>query len=560
MFDDLKRAARDRLAWPGRPSHAADAPVEPRSDNSTPPTSGGLKKTARTGNDSVLIQALKRATTDGLRHTGEGYAAPESQANPEAGVIAEAERKATRDARRRTDEAHRAMEAEAARSRLDAEHVAIQLAAERIAAETRLAEQAQTRAAAAHAAREQSQARARLEREALHAAQLRMEAEATLLSEEKARAAADNQAQEAAQARIDIETEAERAAQATTAAHEQAIKAARVRERAEEKARKAALARAQADAGAEQKAHELAEHQAVLRALSVARTLAEQAVVEQAKRRVLAEQRATDEADALHQAEKREAAQRATVRASGSRARVQLSWPLAAAGATLALILGIAIGTSERALPPATTPASRADRDSTTPVMPEKLRLRLDDDFDRFGRRPKKITGVESRSGFWRQAAAQPLGPVNHNIGDHSMAYAEEPSAQPDSFFKALSRPDKPNNWLIAPRDFPLAADGLSPVFNVPVQILIDAFRSAALANGRAKVVESSEHAMHIVDTTPIMGYKDDVHIQFIPVSERQSTLSAYSASRTGYWDIGTNRRRLEKWLRETQSRLSAKR
>ncbi len=140
------------------------------------------------------------------------------------------------------------------------------------------------------------------------------------------------------------------------------------------------------------------------------------------------------------------------------------------------------------------------------------------------------------------------------------MAHAAEPSVQPDSFFKALIRPGKPNNWLIAPGDFPLAADELSPVFNVPVPILVDAFRNAALANGRAQVVESSNYAMHIVDTTPLMGYQDDVHVQFIPVSERQSTLCAYSASRTGYWDIGTNRRRLEKWLRETQRRLSAKR
>jgi len=264
LFDDIKRAAMDRLARPGRPPPAADAPVEPRPDHSPPTTSAGLNKTAHTGNDSVLIQALKRATADGLRHPGDGYAAPASPSNAEADTIAEAERASTRNAHRRTDEARRAMET--ARARLDAEHVAIQLATERLQAE-RLAEAA---------------------------------------------------------ARITAEVEAE------------------------------------------------------------------QAAVEQAKRRALAEQRAADEAVTLHRAEQREAAHRATVRASGSRATVQLSWPLAAAGATLALILGIAIGASERAQPPATTPASRAARDSTTPAMPEKLQLRLDDDVDRFGSRPGK--------------------------------------------------------------------------------------------------------------------------------------------------------------------------
>ncbi len=164
--------------------------------------------------------------------------------------------------------------------------------------------------------------------------------------------------------------------------------------------------------------------------------------------------------------------------------------------------------------------------------------------------------GIASRE-FNRHVQAIVLAGSNV-FGKKAMAKPPTPSAVPDSFFGMLRRSGKPNSWLIAPAGFALAADGPSPVFDVPMTILKEAFTSVALANGRAKMLESSEHAMHILDTTAVMGFKDDVHIQFISINERQSTLAAYSESQVGYWDFGKNRRRIEEWVRETQSRLAA--
>jgi uncharacterized protein (DUF1499 family) len=63
---------------------------------------------------------------------------------------------------------------------------------------------------------------------------------------------------------------------------------------------------------------------------------------------------------------------------------------------------------------------------------------------------------------------------------------------------------------------------------------------------------------LHVVVTSAIFSFKDDVRIYVIPLSSRQSTLAVYSASRVGYWDLGANRRRVEDWLTRLQVVLSA--
>lgn len=122
-----------------------------------------------------------------------------------------------------------------------------------------------------------------------------------------------------------------------------------------------------------------------------------------------------------------------------------------------------------------------------------------------------------------------------------------------DRFFGTLKRPDTPNNWLVAPADFILKPDAVAPVFQVSMSVLLDTFRSLVLQTKGAAIVEESAKALHVVTTTPLMRFKDDVWALFIPVTESSSTLALYSASRIGYWDLGTNRRRLKGWIERLQ-------
>jgi uncharacterized protein (DUF1499 family) len=118
-----------------------------------------------------------------------------------------------------------------------------------------------------------------------------------------------------------------------------------------------------------------------------------------------------------------------------------------------------------------------------------------------------------------------------------------------ETFFKTLKRPDSPNHWLVAPADFVVKPDTVAPVFAVPVTALREACKAVVQQAKGAAIAAETDDGLHIVVTTAIFEFKDDVHVQFIRLSPRQSTVALYSASRTGYWDLGTNRRRVEDWV-----------
>jgi uncharacterized protein (DUF1499 family) len=126
-----------------------------------------------------------------------------------------------------------------------------------------------------------------------------------------------------------------------------------------------------------------------------------------------------------------------------------------------------------------------------------------------------------------------------------------------DNFFESLKRPDSPNNWLVAPADFVIKPDVVAPVFEAPVSVLSATFKSIVLRSKGAAVVEESANGLHVVATTQLMKFKDDIRVLFIPVAPNKSTIALYSASRVGSWDMGTNRRRLETWIDQTQEALA---
>lgn len=48
---------------------------------------------------------------------------------------------------------------------------------------------------------------------------------------------------------------------------------------------------------------------------------------------------------------------------------------------------------------------------------------------------------------------------------------------------------------------------------------------------------------------TPLLGFTDDIDVRFVSLGESRASLAVYSRSRVGYSDLGTNRKRVMRWL-----------
>jgi len=131
-------------------------------------------------------------------------------------------------------------------------------------------------------------------------------------------------------------------------------------------------------------------------------------------------------------------------------------------------------------------------------------------------------------------------------------------SQKMETFFKTLQRPGSPNHWLVAPADFAVKPDAVAPVFAVPAAELGAALKAVIHQTRGAAIDAEMVDGLHVVVTSAIFSFKDDIRIHVIPLSSRQSTLVLYSASRVGYWDLGANRRRVEDWLTRLHIVLSA--
>ncbi len=120
--------------------------------------------------------------------------------------------------------------------------------------------------------------------------------------------------------------------------------------------------------------------------------------------------------------------------------------------------------------------------------------------------------------------------------------------------FDNLVLKESPNQYLVCPPDFCAAkAHAESPVFTEPVQGLKEKWFALVEQQPRTELIHSDpEHERFTFRVkTAIIHFPDDVTVQFIKLSERQSTLAIYSRSHYGHSDLGENQRRIASWLRE---------
>lgn len=119
--------------------------------------------------------------------------------------------------------------------------------------------------------------------------------------------------------------------------------------------------------------------------------------------------------------------------------------------------------------------------------------------------------------------------------------------------FATLTRPKSPNTYLVAPEGLCRATtpDQIAPVFAVSPDSLRDAF--LRLMRGLPRVSDGPANmdplAYDFIETTPLMRFKDDISVRFLPAAGGGATLALYSRSRVGYSDLGANKARVERYL-----------
>lgn len=119
---------------------------------------------------------------------------------------------------------------------------------------------------------------------------------------------------------------------------------------------------------------------------------------------------------------------------------------------------------------------------------------------------------------------------------------------------RSFERPSSPNTAFYAPSGVDVASepDGVVPVYPVAASEL--SALASKLWNSLKHVAlkelqENGRITAHFVATTPILRFKDDITVEFVEMGAGQSSFLIYSASRVGYSDFGTNRKRVEDWL-----------
>ena len=126
-------------------------------------------------------------------------------------------------------------------------------------------------------------------------------------------------------------------------------------------------------------------------------------------------------------------------------------------------------------------------------------------------------------------------------------------TTRPDDL-TAFQRPNSPNTALYAPAGLSLEneTDGTVPTYPKSVA---DLSKVACKVWGNLKnvklteMVEDGFRLSRFVATTPVLRFKDDITVQFVSMENDHSSFIIYSASRIGYSDFGTNKKRVEDWL-----------
>jgi len=120
--------------------------------------------------------------------------------------------------------------------------------------------------------------------------------------------------------------------------------------------------------------------------------------------------------------------------------------------------------------------------------------------------------------------------------------------------FAALRRARTPNQYLVAPPDLCRAAvpDATAPTFALPAAELAERWQAAVTASPDNATLLRSDPGHDQYDylqRSRLCRFPDVITVRFIALGPDRSTLAVYSRSLYGRGDLGTNRRRVRRWL-----------
>ncbi len=123
--------------------------------------------------------------------------------------------------------------------------------------------------------------------------------------------------------------------------------------------------------------------------------------------------------------------------------------------------------------------------------------------------------------------------------------------------------PKTPNWHRVVPADATVdrhaERDAHPPTYEVSATELGAAFDAVAVGDDRVEVLAGSAAEGHVtyVQRSRAMQFPDYVSVRFIDVPDGGSTIAIFSRARYGQKDFDVNKKRVERWLHETEQRLA---
>ena len=135
-------------------------------------------------------------------------------------------------------------------------------------------------------------------------------------------------------------------------------------------------------------------------------------------------------------------------------------------------------------------------------------------------------------------------------------------AVKPTTFnFETLQRPDKPNSYLICPKNIcNTRIDAIAPAFNVNIIELQKAWKEMISTQPRVELLtmNSENLTFQYVQRSFLFHFPDIINVKFIPINNTQSTLAIYSHAVYGYYDFHVNERRVNNWLTALRAAIHA--
>ena len=120
-----------------------------------------------------------------------------------------------------------------------------------------------------------------------------------------------------------------------------------------------------------------------------------------------------------------------------------------------------------------------------------------------------------------------------------------------------------PNWYRMVPADAQVdrdpKRDAAPPTFQASAAEVGAAFDAVATSEARVEVIAGSAAAGFVtyVQRSQLFGFPDFISVKFIDLPSGGSTIAVFSRARDGKSDLDVNKKRVTRWVEQTQSRIA---